>query len=156
MFWNKRKTQREKRNEEICSLVVKIDLWEQMIRELEDYYYPVRDKCIEVIQSHGLNHYPLSDVIELRIEGVNKDKYEIVIYNLKEEWWNGDKCLKKTDILLNEGFQIFAASGLNEFAYNYLNDAISRLETPTKFFSNGISCMKDRLLCDYGVTYKNN
>lgn len=156
MLWNKRKIQCEKEiQEEICSLVDKIYLWEQIVKELENVYYPVRDKCEEAIRSHGLNHYPLSDVIELRIEK-SEDIYEIVIYDLKEDWWNGERRLKKTDILLDEKFQLCAASSLNEFAYNYLNNAISHLEIPNKFFSNGISTMRDSLLYNYGATYKKN
>lgn len=143
MFWNKKEKITVYAREEMT------EMYTHLIKELEDVYLPIRDKCEEIIRSHGLNHYPLKDVLELR--AYDEPEYEIVIYDVKEDWWDGEKYLKKTDTLLDEKFRL-------EFAYEFYNKGdvctpysfdfvcyfLSRLDDPTDICKRELSLLQKR------------
>lgn len=126
-----------------------IEMYTQLIKELEDVYLPIRDECEEVIRSHGLNHYPLRDVLELRMDK-DSPEYEIVIYDIKDDWWDGEKCLKKTDILLDEKFRLdfvhewYSKGNICKTYYEFCYDLLGRLNDPTDEYRKRLSFIRKR------------
>lgn len=137
MFWNKKEKEKE-----ALARREQIELYTQIIKELEEVYLPIRNKCVEVIRSHGLNRYPLREVMEF---GIMRDEpiYKIIIYNVKEDWWNGEKCLKKTDRLLEEFFRLEAFKKCLKSDHCSIEyDVLGHLEDPTEYFRKMISYLQ--------------
>ena len=117
----------------------------KLLEDFTDNYLPIRDKCIETIRKNGLGRYPLKDVLEVKAFG--DDTVELIIYGIKEDYWDGKQILVPDGKLLDETIQLNTLKLLNtEFDTPYDNttefadilNKVERLEDPIKVFEGKI------------------
>ncbi len=117
--------------ERIAEREQKIAACEQMIEDITKNYLPLRDKCIEIIRKNGLNHYPLNYVYKIAHQN---GKIRFLIYDLKEDYWDGERTLKQGDDLLDETIQ------LNTI------DLLDKLEEPSSLTFSMYTSERDKIL----------
>lgn len=157
MFWNKKK-------EEKCSLILtvpeaitkhedEIADYEKILDEFTNKYLPLRDKIIDVIRGHNLNHYPLCNVFLFKHP--NESLFQFTVFDLIEDYWDGEQTLKSNGTLIYEEIQLDTISLIrkwdkeygwvvNPHHYTRVNEvisAMSKLEDPTgDFVRNILKC----------------